>query len=707
MDWFINRPILSIGIFVLAFMCQACADRPGEQHSLLPTQQTQTADTTNPLQLPSPNLLQDSLPKAREALYIDADLVKTGASFNTALPNNRVEASGAAARFSPAWSNGDPAAGISFCIFSFQAPDYDRAAELRYVFSSAAPEAGKLWFALANWETNRWNLFQPSAPGKVDFGSITPFQDFGGNVLVAVVLTGNVQTDLEFLRLGPFPPLAAITATPDAGTVPLNVALDASASTAGEGTITKYEWDVDGDGTFELDGGQSSTLETQYTENGTYTARVRVTNSADLATVAATAVQAVGFWQHTLQTGANVTDFIGAIEMADGSLTAYGYNSVTGQSTNVCISRWSPTGHLIWSKDYDGGDGEIPETGARDSSGNIILAGHQFDDLNQQALVQKWSPDGELIWSKRFGGTADDIILTVLTVGEDIFVCGTTESLSDANDLFLARLNGSGELVWQRARDRGDDDYGSSMIAMSSPTLGTTGLAIISRSHGTTSQPWKLEYGLNGAFQNAMLLSTPETDMEDLHLCRRTIGGTVRYYISGWMDSEKAVFLSISEEDGTPISFIRVNDLEFLLPTGLTFTPTDSIMLVGYGLLNVGDESDGALFEFDLTDGSLESLEYLSGSATVYFRDQIYYQDGMLLPGVAKNLDATWTQASVDTDALTSEFTVANGAGIVPTWTIGDSGGDVDDTTDTAELDDASDVYKGLLVYRPLALEAE
>jgi hypothetical protein len=76
-------------------------------------------------------------------------------------------------------------------------------------------------------------------------------------------------------------PEAALTATPDTGDAPLLVTLDASASTD-DGSIVKYEWDYEGDGTYDqtTGSGQSSITHT-YTVGGVYDPIVRVTDDDD------------------------------------------------------------------------------------------------------------------------------------------------------------------------------------------------------------------------------------------------------------------------------------------------------------------------------------------------------------------------------------------------------------------------------------------
>ncbi len=60
------------------------------------------------------------------------------------------------------------------------------------------------------------------------------------------------------------------------------VHFDASASTgAGTAQIVHYEWDLDGDGTFETDTGSTPTTSQIYASKGTYAVGVRVTDDQD------------------------------------------------------------------------------------------------------------------------------------------------------------------------------------------------------------------------------------------------------------------------------------------------------------------------------------------------------------------------------------------------------------------------------------------
>jgi hypothetical protein len=56
------------------------------------------------------------------------------------------------------------------------------------------------------------------------------------------------------------------------------VYLSAGSSTSLSGVLSKYEWDLDGDGTYEVDGGTTSTRSTSFATSGSKTVGVRVTS---------------------------------------------------------------------------------------------------------------------------------------------------------------------------------------------------------------------------------------------------------------------------------------------------------------------------------------------------------------------------------------------------------------------------------------------
>jgi glucose/arabinose dehydrogenase len=77
------------------------------------------------------------------------------------------------------------------------------------------------------------------------------------------------------------PPTAAISATPTSGSPPLTVNFTSTGSRDPEGGALTYAWDLDGDGAY--DDGTGATATYTYTTQGSYTARLRVTDSGGLS----------------------------------------------------------------------------------------------------------------------------------------------------------------------------------------------------------------------------------------------------------------------------------------------------------------------------------------------------------------------------------------------------------------------------------------
>jgi PKD repeat protein len=75
-------------------------------------------------------------------------------------------------------------------------------------------------------------------------------------------------------------PTAALTATPqNFSTVPKDVVLDPSGSTAGSAPISRYDWDLDNDGFFDTYSGSPLTLTRHITTQGVYVYKLRVTDT--------------------------------------------------------------------------------------------------------------------------------------------------------------------------------------------------------------------------------------------------------------------------------------------------------------------------------------------------------------------------------------------------------------------------------------------
>jgi hypothetical protein len=110
-----------------------------------------------------------------------------------------------------------------------------------------------------------------------------------GEFTVGLRVTDNLtgtDTTTRTVKVGPQPPTASFTANPNPAVVGGSVHYDASLSSDPDGTIVKYEWDFDGNGSFETNTGTTAAADRVYSIPGTFDVGLRVTdNSGVMATM--------------------------------------------------------------------------------------------------------------------------------------------------------------------------------------------------------------------------------------------------------------------------------------------------------------------------------------------------------------------------------------------------------------------------------------
>jgi PKD repeat protein len=215
----------------------------------------------------------------REVKLYDEDLVKSGAAFRPELPLHNCAVNGDNADFSPNW---DPAgshtfADLAYATYSFSAQSYTGEQKVHFGWATAPADPASIWIGVGNFAKQRWDWAQPGAADSLDVPNlVSECTAPDARVIVVVLLTGMDACSLEWLSLGPPTAHARLNLVPSVGPPPLDVEFDASGSFA-LGGITKYEWDFDGDGSFDSDTGTTSTTQHTYSVAGRFRPAVRIT----------------------------------------------------------------------------------------------------------------------------------------------------------------------------------------------------------------------------------------------------------------------------------------------------------------------------------------------------------------------------------------------------------------------------------------------
>ncbi len=249
-------------------------------------------------------------------------------------------------------------------------------------------------------------------------------------------------------------PVAAITSDFTTGVAPLSVTLDASTSTDSDGTIVNYEWDLMGDGTFELDTSEVSSFSYIYTVNGIYNPAVRVTDDRggqDTASITIT----VNYPTWATTWGSTGTENARGLEISpSGYVFQVGStDSYEAGTTAASIIRYDDTGALLWAKTWGGPNEDIAMDVATDTNDNSYVVGGtmSYGAGSYDAFLIKVDASGNPVYENYWGGTGYDGATSVcLDLDGNVYVAGVTEYNPSGSDFFLYKFDTSGFMLWRR-----------------------------------------------------------------------------------------------------------------------------------------------------------------------------------------------------------------------------------------------------------------
>jgi len=154
---------------------------------------------------------------------------------------------------------------------------------------------------------------------------------------------------------------------------------------------------------------------------------------------------------------------------SDGGFILIGLtNSFGGGNEDVWLLKLDGNGHLQWEKTIGAINAErgydIQETA---DHGYVLVAGGLDDDGDYNLLVFKLTSQGEIEWQRSYGGSPDDnwgawgINFSIRQTGEGGYVvAGNTQGFGAArDDVWILKLDARGEVEWQKRYGGSGDDY--------------------------------------------------------------------------------------------------------------------------------------------------------------------------------------------------------------------------------------------------------
>ncbi len=175
------------------------------------------------------------------------------------------------------------------------------------------------------------------------------------------------------------------------------------------------------------------------------------TNSAEVIKMTA---DGIILWQRHFG-GANF-DYASSIqETADGGYIFTGYTASFGVGiTDLWLVKMDKDGNTLWQKTVATSFSQFGNDVQQTSDGGYIVAGQEsFGDFIYDLWVVKFDSSGSVVWQKTYGGSEQDYGRAILQTNDGGYiVVGATESAgAGESDAWIMRLNGSGDIVWQKS----------------------------------------------------------------------------------------------------------------------------------------------------------------------------------------------------------------------------------------------------------------
>jgi len=142
-------------------------------------------------------------------------------------------------------------------------------------------------------------------------------------------------------------------------------------------------------------------------------------------------------------------------QTSDGNYLGLGITKSYGSGGwDVWLVKFDPLGNMLWDKTYGGVDDDFGYAISPSADHGFIIIGgtYSWGSGLQDVYLVKIDSSGNLLWSKTYGGLEEDIGMAVKqTADGGYIIAGATYSYGAGNnDVYLIRTDSLGDTLWTR-----------------------------------------------------------------------------------------------------------------------------------------------------------------------------------------------------------------------------------------------------------------
>jgi hypothetical protein len=246
----------------------------------------------------------------------------------------------------------------------------------------------------------------------------------------------------------------------------------------------------------------------------------------------------------------------------------YSYSYGSGGHPTIWIIKLSAGGDLQWQKEYL--TDSLPRAIASTSDGGFVFMADVVATLDgdTDVFVMKVNSSGDRVWARFLGGPNDDSAgsLLIASDGGVVFSATTASFGRGGNDLWLVKLSSSGSILWQRTYGGTKND---SAGIRDSLLEGGSGSLLV----GGTTENWGA-----GKTDVWILRLFSDGTLDDGNPIVGTSSATMTYF-TGAADATTATVLSSAVSPGSPTFTIRAVAVASTLISEVLVSPPAGVTL--------------------------------------------------------------------------------------------------------------------------------